>query len=347
MRVLVSGGAGFIGSQLVDLLASEGDEPVVVDIAAPPAEGADTPWRTDGVEVHCCDVRDYFSWSLLLPACDAVCHLAARVGLGVDFGDTAGYVSNNDVGTSAMLCAMHDLGWRGRLVLSSSMVVYGDGAYVCPQHGMVRPTPRSTHDLDAGRFEPPCPRCGHDLRPELVREDHPVDPRNVYAATKLHQEHLCAIFGREHGIPVTSLRYHNVYGPGMPRDTPYSGVAAIFRSQVERGEAPAVFEDGGQLRDFIHVSDVARANLLALRARHPFDGPLNIASGRPIALHRMAETLARAHGCPGHPLVTGRYRLGDVRHIAADPSAAAAAIGFVASVQPEEGLRRFAHEPLR
>jgi dTDP-L-rhamnose 4-epimerase len=174
-----------------------------------------------------------------------------------------------------------------------------------------------------------------------------VDPRNVYAATKLHQEHLCAAFGREHGIPVTSLRYHNVYGPRMPRDTPYAGVASIFRSQLALGEDPQVFEDGGQRRDFVHVSDVAAANVLALTAPEPFDGPLNIASGHPTTLLEMAEVLAAADGRGRRPRVTGRYRLGDVRHVTADPRLAMDAIGFTARIAPDEGLRRFAHDQLR
>src|SRR5262249_37092597 len=149
--------------------------------------------------------------------------------------------------------------------LASSMVVYGEGLARCTDHGVVRPPPRDPVALDRGQFEPTCPQCGHVLVPEPVPENSHLDPRNVYAATKLHQEHLCNAFAREHAnVAVTALRYHNVYGPRMPRNTPYAGVASIFRSALERGEAPRVYEDGGQLRDFVHVRDVARANLLAL-----------------------------------------------------------------------------------
>ena len=162
--------------------------------------------------------------------------------------------------------------FRGRLVLASSMVVYGEGRYACAEHGLVRPGPRLPADLDAGRFEPPCPRCGAALAPQSIPEDAPSDPRNVYAATKLHQEHLAAAFSRETGVPVTALRYHNVYGPRMPRDTPYAGVASIFASALAAGRAPRVFEDGGQLRDFVHVRDVARANVLALTADEAVPG---------------------------------------------------------------------------
>jgi dTDP-L-rhamnose 4-epimerase len=166
------------------------------------------------------------------------------VGLGTDIGDIADYVSHNDLGTAVLLRALAATAFAGRLVLASSMVVYGEGGYACPQHGVVRPPPRAAHDLDAGRFEPPCPVCGAPLDAQAVPEDAAPDPRNVYAATKVAQEHLCAAFGRETGAAVTALRYHNVYGPRMPRDTPYAGVASIFRSALAAGGVPRVFEDG-------------------------------------------------------------------------------------------------------
>ena len=275
------------------------------------------------------------------------------MGLGVDLSDIRGYVDANDVGTATMLWAMHEVGWSGRLVVASSMVVYGEGRYVCGDHGVVAPAPRRVSDLDAGRFEPGCPVCGRALTAGLVPEDAPVDPRNVYAATKLHQEHLCRAFAREHEVAVCALRYHNVYGPRMPRDTPYAGVASIFRSQLAAGAAPRVFEDGGQLRDFVHVTDVARANELALLGSpdvdgaQEFDGALNVASGSPTSLREMAEVLAAADGRGLRPEVTGGYRIGDVRHVMGDTSAAAAHLGFRAAVAPADGLVSFAADPLR
>jgi dTDP-L-rhamnose 4-epimerase len=260
-----------------------------------------------------------------------VCHQAARVGLGVDFADVRAYVDDNDAGTAAGLAALHDLGFRGRLVLASSMVVYGDGCYRCARHGIVRPRPRTTPDLDAGRYDPPCPQCGAPLSWAATGEDAPLDPRNVYAATKVHQEHLAAAFGREHGVAVTSLRYHNVYGPRMPRDTPYAGVAALFASAIARGERPRVFEDGGQTRDFVHVADVARANVAALTCPEPVEGPLNVASGRPRTVLDLARALCEGSGV--EPAVVGGGRLGDVRHIVASAERAAERLGFRA-VEP-------------
>lgn len=211
------------------------------------------------------DVRDRDAVADALRGVDAVCHQAAMVGLGKDFADAPEYVGCNDLGTAVLLAETAGAGVRD-LVLAGSMVVYGEGRYDCPRHGQVRPGPRAVDDLAAGRFEPRCPRCGNELTPGLVTEDAPADPRNVYAATKLAQEHLAAAWARATGGRATALRYHNVYGPGMPRDTPYAGVASFFRSSLARGEAPQVFEDGRQRRDFVHVRDVAAANAVALEA---------------------------------------------------------------------------------
>ena len=198
-----------------------------------------------------------------------MCHQAARVGLGVDFADVRDYVDHNDAGTAAMLWSLHDAGFTGRLVLASSMVVYGEGALPLPAprwRAPGRPEPWTTSR--PGGSNPGARAAAQPVTWRTTTEDTPTDPRNVYAATKLHQEHLCSAFGREHGVAVTALRYHNVYGPRMPRDTPYAGVASLFRSRLAAGLPPLVFEDGGQTRDFVHVHDVACANVLALdRAR--------------------------------------------------------------------------------
>ncbi|MEU8750313.1 NAD-dependent epimerase/dehydratase family protein [Streptomyces chartreusis] len=331
MRVLVTGGAGFIGSHVVEALAARGHEPVVYDIRTDPAS----------------DVRDTDAVRRALTGVDAVCHQAAMVGLGTGFADAVEYVSRNDLGTAALLTAMADTGVR-RLVLAGSMVVYGEGRYECERHGVVRPGPRAVADLEAGRFEPPCPVCGAALSPGLVGEDAPADPRNVYATTKLAQEHLAAAWARATGGTAVSLRYHNVYGPGMPRDTPYAGVASFFRSALARGEAPRVFEDGRQRRDFVHVRDVAAANVSALEASSG-DGALtayNTGSGDPHTVGEMAHALAAAYGGP-EPVVTGEYRLGDVRHITADSARLRAESGWKAEVGFEEGMREFAEAGMR
>ncbi|TDC49717.1 NAD-dependent epimerase/dehydratase family protein [Jiangella ureilytica] len=344
MRVLVTGGAGFIGGHVVDQLIEDGAEVVVLDSliahTEPPAH------LPDGVDLRVADLRDADAVAHAAGDVDAVCHQAARVGLGVDLDDVADYVADNDLGTAVLLRALWRRRFTGRLVVASSMVVYGEGRYSCSTHGVVAPGPRSAADLDAGRFEPPCPACGAPLAWWRVDEDAPPDPRNVYAATKLHTEQLAFVYGRETGAPVCALRYHNVYGPRMPHDTPYAGVASIFRSALAGGAAPRVFEDGGQVRDFVHVTDVARANVLALATR--WSGALNVASGEPHTILEMATALCSAFGPDApSPVVTGEYRLGDVRHVVASPERAAGALGFEARTGFAAGMAGFAHAPLR
>jgi len=345
MRVLLTGGAGFIGSHIAEALLEEGAEVVIVDSLLPQAHAQPPASFPEGAEVHIADLRDEDRMCVLARGVDAVCHQAARVGLGVSFQDVTGYVGENVLGTASLLKALDHVGFDGRLVLASSMVVYGEGLYLCSEHGTVRAPARDESALRAGLYEPCCPSCSLTLVPVAVGEDAVLDPRNVYAATKLHQEHLCNIFGRERGLPVAVLRYHNVYGPRMPRDTPYAGVAGMFRSSLEAGDPPLVFEDGGQLRDFVHVTDVARANIRCLMSEC-IDGAFNIASGVPRSVLDMATVLSEAMGGPA-PEVTGSFRKGDVRHVFASPAKATGELGFSAAVSFDEGMRGFATEPLR
>ena len=332
MRVLVTGGAGFIGREVVTALTRRGDDVVVLDSLR-----ADVHGPGGGVDERTVvgDVRDVGAVERALSGCDAVVHLAAKVGLGVSLADIDDYVSSNDLGTAVLLRAAE----VPHIVYASSMVVYGEGRYDCPEHGRVAPPPRRTEDLDAGLFEPRCPVCAAALRPGLVTEDAPLDPRNVYAATKAHGEALLGAWARQTGGTATALRFHNVYGPGMPRDTPYAGVAALFRSAVERGEAPTVLEDGQQRRDFVHVADVARAVAAAVAVPQAPGAvtPLNVGSGVVTTIGEMARVTSRLLAGP-EPVVTGGYRLGDVRHVTASSERAAAALGWRATVGLAEGL---------
>jgi dTDP-L-rhamnose 4-epimerase len=258
----------------------------------------------------------------------------------------------NDLGTAVLLAAMARAA-TGRLVLASSMVVYSEGAYSCAEHGLAAtPPPRSAADLDAGRFEPRCGRCGEPLSGELVPEETPLRPRNVYADTKVALEHLSASWARATGAQAVALRYHNVYGPGMPRDTPYAGVASFFRSSLAAGRAPRVFEDGAQRRDFIHVRDVDGATVAAFDA---LAGPgvpggpgalgaYNVGSGTARTVGQLASALADAYGGPS-PVITGEYRLGDVRHVTASGERIWQELRWRATVPFPEGVAQFAGAP--
>lgn len=342
MRVLLTGAAGFIGSHVHRALCEAGDEVIAVDamLAVAHGVGAHPP---NGVQQV--DVRDPAAVAPLLRGVDVVCHQAAVVGAGVSAADAPAYASHNDLGTAVLLAGMARAG-VSRLVLASSMVVYGEGSYCDAAGRAVVPAVRRREDLDRGRYDHLDENTGQPLAWAPVDETSPLRPRSLYAASKVAQEHYAAAWATATGSTVTALRYHNVYGDGMPKDTPYSGVAAIFRSALEAGEAPRVFEDGRQMRDFVHVRDVAAANVAAVHRRVPGFVALNVSSGTPISIAEVAELLAQAHGGKT-PVVTGDYRPGDVRHIVASPARAQTALNFAAQVAPQQGLAEFATAALR
>lgn len=336
MRVLLTGSSGFIGRRIARAASDAGHEVRTLDRLAPVGAGPD-------VQV---DLTAAASLDAALDGVDVVCHQAAKVGLGLHLADMPDYVRDNDLGTAELLAAM------GRrevtaLVLASSMVVYGEGAYRCSEHGQQAAPPRAVENLDTGSFDPGCALCGEPLAPELVHENAPLDPRNSYAASKVAQEHLSRVWAHSTGGRAIALRYHNVYGPGMPRNTPYAGVASIFRSQIASGDPPQVFEDGAQRRDFVHVDDVAAANIAAIDAVFSGEAPpftaYNVGSGQVRTVHDMALALSEAlGGLP--PQVTGQYRLGDVRHITASSRRIGDELGWRPQVDFAHGMKQLAAE---
>jgi dTDP-L-rhamnose 4-epimerase len=346
MDVLVTGGAGFIGSATCAELSARGHRVRVLDSLDPSVHpGASARRREEAFSQV--DLRDEEALLPVLAGVDAVVHLAAKVGIETSFSDLASYVSTNTLGTAALLSAMRRTG-VDLLVAASSMVVYGEGAYSCPRDGASSPVPRLEADLERGDFEPRC-ACGRVLTPELTLEDAALVPRSAYALTKLQTEELAQLWGLGGGR-ASLMRYHNVYGPGMPKDTPYAGVASLWRSSLARGEAPQVFEDGGQRRDFVHVRDVARANVLALEhasaQRAGWVRPFNVGSGTPGTVLEVATALARAAGGP-EPELAGRWRREDVRHVTASSERAQRELGYRARVTLAAGLEEFALAPLR
>ncbi len=345
MKILVTGAAGFIGSHIADALAGDGHEVVALDALLPQAHGGVAPAWCDRHNLVVGAVEDAALLRGLLPGVDAICHQAAAVGHGLNPSDAPVFAWNNDYATSVLLAEAYAAGITS-LVLASSMVVYGEGRYRCPDHGIVQPGARRLADTDAGQFEPPCPVCDKPLEWQLVPEDALLHPQSTYAATKLAQEHLAASWARQTGGSVWAMRYHNVYGPRMPRDTPYAGVASIFRSALVAGEAPRVLEDGRQTRDFVHVTDIARANVAALDRPMPGFRAVNVCSGDPHTVGEFAATLASAMGGPA-PMIVGGARPADVRHVVASPALATELLGYEAQVSFADGVAAFATDELR
>ena len=342
MRVLLTGAAGFIGSRVATALTDDGHDVVAVDACCPP-HTATTPSHP----------RECSASTSEMPGLSRRCSTASMWCATRPRWWAPGWTppmrrptaATTTTRPSVLLAEMFAAGCR-RLVLASSMVVYGQGRFSCAEHGVVDPLPRTRADLDSGVFEHRCPVGGEQLDWQLVDEDAPLRPRSLYAASKLAQEHYALAWAESTGGSVVALRYHNVYGPNMPRDTPYSGVAAIFRSQLEAGDVPRVYEDGGQMRDFVHVDDIAAANVLAVNANLDGFNPANVCSGKPISILEVATELCEARG-DAMPVVTGQYRSGDVRHIVASPAGARELLKFNAAVDPRDGLREFAYAPLR
>ncbi len=340
-RVLVTGGAGFVGSHLVDALLARGARVRVLDSLLDQAHpGGRARFLTADAELLVGDLRDRDAVDRALDGVTTVFHQGGMVGNGQSMYDVRRYVEVNAVGTATLLEAM--LARRAqfrRLVVASSMVVYGDGAYRCPADGEVARVERPVERLRAGRWEPVCLRCGREVAPVPTTEDHPLQPTSTYGITKRDQEELCLVLGRAHGLPTIVLRYLNTYGSRQALGNPYTGVAAIIATRLLNGRAPVIFEDGRQRRDFVHVSDVVRANLAAAAAdESACYRPYNVGTGRTTTVLELARLIAAALGRPVEIAPTGEFRAGDIRHCVADPSRAATHLGWRAERRLEDGI---------
>jgi dTDP-L-rhamnose 4-epimerase len=346
MRVLVTGGAGFVGSHTVDALVEAGHRVRVFDSLDPQVHGPSRmppAWLNPAAELRVGDVRDSAALAEALDGIDAVLHLAAAVGVGQSMYEIRHYVEVNALGAANLLELLAKTSHAvRRLVVASSMSIYGEGAYRCERCGALDPILRPEEQLARRDWEIACPGCGAHARPIPTPETKRLYPASIYAVTKRDHEEMFVAFGAAYGIPVVALRYFNIYGPRQALSNPYTGVAAIFASRMLNGNPPLVYEDGHQSRDFVHVRDIARANVIALTSSRPGQHVFNVGTGRRTSVLEMATLLGRELGFRGEATIVGRFRAGDVRHCYGDVRAIRDGLGFEAGVPLEDGVRELA-----
>lgn len=338
-RVLITGGAGFIGSHVADDLLGHGFDVRVLDSLVAQVHGADRQrpeYLDDRVELFVGDVRDRASVDAALDGIDAIIHLAAAVGVGQSMYEIDTYVGANSLGTAVLLQAMIE-GSTRPLVVASSMSIYGEGLYARPDGSACTDASRTIAQLERRQWDPRGPE-NQPLAPLPTPESKPPMLSSVYALSKYDQERLPLIVGHSYGFPVTALRLFNVYGPRQALSNPYTGVLAIFASRLLNDEPPLIFEDGGQMRDFVHVRDVARAFRKALTTPSAAGQVLNIGSGQPRTILQIAVHMARCLGKEISPAVTGAYRAGDIRHCFADVGRARALLALPPPTDFDSGL---------
>ena len=339
MKTLVTGGAGFIGSHLVQRLLEDGHEVVVLDSLESQVHQNSAPTLPEGIDFFHGTVGNADLVDEALVGVDRVVHLAAAVGVGQSMYEIASYVRQNTMDTAIFLERLVQQAERPRrLVVASSMSIYGEGEYVCPTHDRVAPAPRTDEQLASRRWECFCPQCGAELKAVGTAETKPLIPTSIYAITKRDHEEMCLVIGDAYEIPTVALRFFNVFGPGQALSNPYTGVAAIFASRLLNGRAPLIFEDGLQSRDLIHVSDIVEGIVLALETETAVGSAVNLGTGRPTTVREVATVLADGLGVDVEPEIVEQYRAGDIRHCYADPSRAADVLGFRAQTTLEAGM---------
>jgi len=340
-RVLVTGGAGFVGSHLVDALLARGDAVRILDNLDPQVHGPAQrvpAWVPSEAELIRGDVRDVETVRRALAGVDTVYHLAAAVGVGQSMYQVASYTAVNTLGTANLLQALvDDRGQVERLVVASSMSIYGEGRYTRPDGREPRVSARSLEQLRRHEWELSDPD-GVELAPAPTDEGKALESTSIYALTKADQEKMVLMIGEAYGIPSVALRFFNIYGPRQALSNPYTGVAAIFSSRLLNGQAPLIYEDGEQRRDFVSVRDIVRALLLAAQEEAAVGKALNVGSGRAVTVREVAETLARVLGSEVELEVTGKYRVGDIRNCWADISLAREVLGYEPAVSFEQGM---------
>ena len=345
MKVLITGGAGFIGSHLADALVREGHRVIIFDNLTPEVHGTRgrvPAYLSQETTFVRGDVRNRNSLGSVIQTVDVIFHLAALTGVGQSMLEIARYVETNVLGTANLLDVLINDRHRVRkLIVASSRAVYGEGQYVCHNCGIVFPEFRSRQQLEEQRWEVGCPHCGGTVIPTATGEDKPLKPGSVYAISKRDQEEMCLSVGNAAGIPTVVLRYFNVYGPRQSLSNPYTGIISIFASHILRGKPPEIYEDGLESRDFVHDSDAVRATLLAMESDHAEGEIINVGTGRRLSILEVANILINKMNSDLVPQFTGKFRAGDVRHCYADVTKARGVLGFKAEIEFEDGVEDF------
>ena len=341
MQILVTGGAGFIGSHLVDALATRGHKVRVLDnLIEQVHSGRNPQFLNEAAELMVGDICDREAVCAALDGVEAVFHQAAEVGVGQSMYEPERYMRTNTIGTTLLLDEIRKRkNTIKKVVIASSMSIYGEGEYVCASCGGVAPAVRDLEKLQNRKWDIECPHCGGKLAPLPTRETKQLFPASVYAVSKQDQEQLSLIMGRAYGVPTVALRYFNGYGARQALSNPYTGVCAIFCSRMQNDKAPLIYEDGQQTRDFVHVNDIVQANLLALENSAADYQAVNVGSGEPITISAVAKLLAETMGKDISAEVTEQLRVGDIRHCVADISKARQLLGYKPKVRLAEGVR--------
>lgn len=341
-NILVTGGAGFIGSHTVDALIERGDRVRVYDNLTPQvhSQGTEKPrFLHPDAEFIKGDVRDRDGLKKAIQGMDLIIHDAAEVGVGQSMYSIDQYISTNVQGTGVLWdILVNDKHTIEKVLMSSSMSIYGEGRYVCKAHGKLAPEPRPEPQLKEGKWDLICPQCGDILNPSPTDEKKDLNCTSVYAQSKKDQEVYSLMIGKAHGIPTVACRYFNCYGPRQSLNNPYTGVGAIFCSSIKNDQAPLIYEDGNQMRDFIHVKDLVRGRLCALdNPKANFD-VFNIGTGKPSSIMEIAKTLIQLAKKKFQPHVTRKFRNGDIRTCYADITKIKK-LGFEPEISLSEGLK--------
>lgn len=339
MNVLVTGGAGFIGSHLVDELVGEGHHVSIFDNLEGQVHRATPTYLNENAKFIKGDMRDIDQLRSAIKDIDIIFHQASMVGIGQSMYQINKYVDVNTLGTAKLLNVLvNDEHEVKKLIVASSMSIYGEGAYLCQDCGEVYPSLRSEEQLKRSDWAIKCPNCGKDVKEIPTKETKPPHSTSIYAISKKDQEEMSLTLGRAYGIPVAALRYFNVFGPRQALSNPYTGVCAIISARIKNNNPPVLFEDGLQSRDFISVHDIVHANILAMKSSNADYEVFNVGTERPTTIREIASNIMRLYNKNLPIEITNAYRKGDIRHCIADISKIKSKLGFRPMVAFQSGM---------